>query len=605
MSLPVRNRTKLNYALLNRKGLSAVKLAKGRKNKQNKVRSAPSTPLENLNKKKTSKETRGKGTNMNKVVEKLKQIEPQEIVMTNGSNAFITSDSNVLRERNVTLHSKNTGNNNNNRHATINTHTERDNRPIVVIPSTSHDCDRAGHILIDESNYVIDTNNDNGNNTQSIRTSKNQGTKNSGKKPAILNSIEQVNSVITDLDNCTDMSSLEERKKKAMEEIASMQAQLDALDEDEELKQLLAKQQELRDKLEKRKASQSTPVATTRSKKSSKTKNRKSKSTSINHRDENIPEESTNEIEQWLKNAQQQISLKENIGRNKSTMKANDVDEAINQVTGDDIQNCLPSIAQIQDALHVTDKRNRNRKTKRSKKPRRKPSSSDSLDSEYSTDSSSSDSESSDEDDRSYKRKKSKCKSGLFAKAANAKIVSNEIYAHAALDAQLGNKSTENLSFNLLVAGELEIILDPDINKREKETRIEVLKSLAYKHEYLNRKEILQQYSGFIGKIERGKFKWGSKRALRLFEQQLLFSISIESRRNDKYVSEKSARQKSRFEERTKYCMDYNRGFCKFDKQHEGKINGQVITKHHICKRCLVEDHVELSHPEKECSKAK
>ena len=40
---------------------------------------------------------------------------------------------------------------------------------------------------------------------------------------------------------------------------------------------------------------------------------------------------------------------------------------------------------------------------------------------------------------------------------------------------------------------------------------------------------------------------------------------------------EKRARK---FEERTKYCLDYNRGMCKFDSQHEGKINGQVVMKH-------------------------
>ena len=88
---------------------------------------------------------------------------------------------------------------------------------------------------------------------------------------------------------------------------------------------------------------------------------------------------------------------------------------------------------------------------------------------------------------------------------------------------------------------------------------------------------------GFIGKIEKGRYRWGSKRDLHSFEQHLVLMISVEHRKHDRYVT--SDRKMKKFEERTKYCLEFNRGMCKFDRQHEGKINGQLVTKHHICKK--------------------
>ena len=132
-----------------------------------------------------------------------------------------------------------------------------------------------------------------------------------------------------------------------------------------------------------------------------------------------------------------------------------------------------------------------------------------------------------------------------------------------------GDKDLKDLTFNLLVAGELEIIMDPLIKPKERETRLELLRQLAYKHEYLTRTEIINQYKGFISRVEKGKYKWGSKRDLRHFEQHLVLTISIENRKSDKGWGHD--RKQKKFEERVKYCLDYNRGACKFDKQHEEK----------------------------------
>ena len=148
-----------------------------------------------------------------------------------------------------------------------------------------------------------------------------------------------------------------------------------------------------------------------------------------------------------------------------------------------------------------------------------------------------SDSSSKDEVDEQARRKKKgkngnkTGKSGIHSKIGDS-VLSNEWYAHVALeDAVVGEKSFNELTFNLLVAGELEIIGSGKISEKEKNTRVEVLKTLAYKFEFISMKDVLALYSGFLGKIEKGKFKWGSKAAMRVFEQQLMYCVTVERNR--------------------------------------------------------------------------
>ena len=219
----------------------------------------------------------------------------------------------------------------------------------------------------------------------------------------------------------------------------------------------------------------------------------------------------------------------------------------------------MPSLADIQNALNISEKRNvvKHKKVRYSKKTaqKRESSSEESETSESEEEAPSSDEETSDEDDKSFKRKKGKCISGLFAKAANARIVKSELHAHAALDPEVGDKDLKELTFNLLVAGELEIILDPRIKIKEKETRLELLRHLAYKHEYLSRAEIMNQYKGFISKVEKGRYKWGSKRDIRHFEQHLVLMISIESRKFERSINHE--RKAKKFDDRVKYLSGF------------------------------------------------
>ena len=85
----------------------------------------------------------------------------------------------------------------------------------------------------------------------------------------------------------------------------------------------------------------------------------------------------------------------------------------------------------------------------------------------------------------------------------------------------------KELPFHLLVAGELEIITSRHISHKEKQTRLEVLKKLAYKSEFLNLQDVIAQYVNFLQEVEKGKFKWGNEDSLQAFEQQLVNNVSV------------------------------------------------------------------------------
>ena len=85
--------------------------------------------------------------------------------------------------------------------------------------------------------------------------------------------------------------------------------------------------------------------------------------------------------------------------------------------------------------------------------------------------------------------------SGYYAKSSNTHIVRQVLHAHAMIDPEEvdgDDRSLTDLSFNLLVAGELEIILSK-VSPEEKWSRLNMLKKLAYKAQFLDRSALIDR----------------------------------------------------------------------------------------------------------------
>ena len=409
---------------------------------------------------------------------------------------------------------------------------------------------------------------------------------------------KDLNRVLLQFANSNDMDdlkgmSLEEKKRFLRQKNAEMEAVLEEQEsEDDELRQLLEQQEQLQRKLSN---SDLTPgnKKKTKGMKGSKVDNAQNRTNMCKKVNKEVGKEYISDTESG------EVKII------KSRKKGQD--------------ECLPDLNRIKDILHVVDKKTKRKKDKKTRKGRRKHrrrhySSSDSSSSDSSeSESASSDSETEDtdsEEDRKKKKRGKRMRSGIYAKPGNTNIISEELFANSTLDDEIGGyKNLEQLSFNLLVAGELEIISDGRTPKYEKDKRLKILKMLAYKAEYLSRDEILRQYKNFIQRVERGVYRWGSKSDVRKFEQHLVYCISIENRQRERKskVGRNFDSQKfnDKFSSRVKYCLEYNRGTCNFDGGHEGKINGQGVFKEHICKWCLVKEGKELKHAEKDCNQAR
>lgn len=238
--------------------------------------------------------------------------------------------------------------------------------------------------------------------------------------------------------------------------------------------------------------------------------------------------------------------------------------------------------------------------------------------------SSSSNSSSSDESSTSYGDKKSNrrskhkhkkgkpIKSGVKAKAHKIRLKTSELCAQAVLDEEYcpGTHTLDSLSFDQLVAGELEICTMKDLSKKEKNARLQILKLLAYFANILPQSALIDVYKAVILKIEKGLFIWSSE-IVEKAENMLDRAVSkhkmqreIETQKITRTTDKMKEKPKKEFGIQLKngdkivYCADFNKNKCDKDSNHEGKFSGRDVTKFHVCRTCLVIDKEKRFHPE-------
>lgn len=177
-----------------------------------------------------------------------------------------------------------------------------------------------------------------------------------------------------------------------------------------------------------------------------------------------------------------------------------------------------------------------------------------------------------------------------------------------------GNYDLENLTFDQLVAGELEICTMVDISKREQSVRLKNLKLLAYFAQLLPQNSLLEVYKAIILKVEKGQYSWSEELTLKV-ENMLDRAVSKNNakRESERKVERDSGNKagektdkKSKKEigialkngEKIVYCADFNKGKCDKESSHEGKFSGRDVFKHHVCRNCLVIEKEKRTHSE-------
>lgn len=100
--------------------------------------------------------------------------------------------------------------------------------------------------------------------------------------------------------------------------------------------------------------------------------------------------------------------------------------------------------------------------------------------------------------------------SGIKAKSADT-VKNSQKYPHSQLRYEYvsQNIAFEDLPFNLFVAGELEIILDPQIDNTEKKGRLCLLKRIMYLNSHFSFQILRSFYAAVLREVELGEKTWG------------------------------------------------------------------------------------------------
>ena len=195
--------------------------------------------------------------------------------------------------------------------------------------------------------------------------------------------------------------------------------------------------------------------------------------------------------------------------------------------------------------------------------------------------------------------------SGKLVKVDDLDIKVQVRYPHTRLNGEFTMiKEFDKLPLNLFTAGELETI-QRMYGSREGLSRIQVLLVILYYSQFLDIKELRDQYDGLMKQIERNELKWSDSLADRM-DRALDRRIRLRDQcdcRVSTSVNDRKSREKERSSGRSKeefvYCMAFNKGNCAECGTHKGRFAGREgVTLNHACRKCLQEKGLRVGHAE-------
>lgn len=226
-------------------------------------------------------------------------------------------------------------------------------------------------------------------------------------------------------------------------------------------------------------------------------------------------------------------------------------------------------------------------------------------------------SESSDDEEESTLGRSVKGKptrSGLEAKALDY-VLYPQVWPHMKLQFEYCGRDIKfaDLNFQMLVAGELEIISSARISPSEKAGRLGLLKEIVYNKGTYEWETIRKFYASVLRRIETGEMDWTSD-----FSRIQTIVLATGSRpqlpkrpvnvpaypgKNVKFPQSRSEGGRPSGNN-IWFCRPFQRNRCTFsESSHSGSLrNGSSVTFQHICATCWQKDQSKSYHPE--CSSA-
>ena len=153
------------------------------------------------------------------------------------------------------------------------------------------------------------------------------------------------------------------------------------------------------------------------------------------------------------------------------------------------------------------------------------------------------------------------------------------------------------MDLNLFVAGELEIISQSSLKRKEKEARIELLKRLMYLSGSYDSLTIKSLYAAILREIELGHKKWGDD--FSYVETNIFARASVKKFTTNPKKIGLRLKEDNVSEDKVWFCPMYQKNKCLHkNKSHLMVVKGKQRLAQHICGTCWIKDNVKSEHPE-------
>jgi len=152
-----------------------------------------------------------------------------------------------------------------------------------------------------------------------------------------------------------------------------------------------------------------------------------------------------------------------------------------------------------------------------------------------------------------------------------------------------------NLDPALLVAGEISVILTS--GPEERDGRLRLLRKVMYVSKTYTWPAVRCFHEAILLEVERGVRDWASN-DYREVEASTLFDHRIKHQQPATSGYRNTAYQTTAKTARKFFCMDFNRGHCAHQGNHEGQVGQSVQTVDHFCSACWRRNKQYKNHPE-------
>ena len=193
-------------------------------------------------------------------------------------------------------------------------------------------------------------------------------------------------------------------------------------------------------------------------------------------------------------------------------------------------------------------------------------------------------------------RKKKKSKSKMKKSGKNKKLTSSvkhpQEYPHSNLKFHFVGKEKkyDELSIAEFCAGYMSIV--KSCERAQRKARIDHLEELMYHATTRPWKSVLNYHAACVLEIERGNLKWGDNFQMHGLQSITLTETFAHARGSNmagkQQSGEKSMANDNRAPQPTRFCKNFQRGTCQFDRDHYGYLNNERHYLKHICGNCWV-----------------